>query len=120
MGHFRSIFDTIVVCTLTSFTILSSGLVDLNTGELLTSSTGASLVSEALTQGFGSLAGGFVAIAISLFAFTTVLGWSFYGTKSCEYLFGTKATICYKVIFVICIVFGATMSFDLAWQLQIH
>lgn len=83
----------------------------------MTSSTGASLVSEALTQGFGSLAGGFVAIAISLFAFTTVLGWSFYGTKSCEYLFGTKATICYKVIFVICIVFGATMSFDLAWAI---
>lgn len=116
-GIFEVFFDTIVVCTLTSFTILSSGLVDLNTGELLTSSTGASLVSEALTQGFGSLAGGFVAIAISLFAFTTVLGWSFYGTKSCEYLFGTKATICYKVIFVICIVFGATMSFDLAWAI---
>ena len=50
-------------------------------------------------------------------AFSTVLGWSFYGTKSCEYLFGTKATIVYKVIFVVCIVFGATMSFDLAWAI---
>lgn len=116
-GIFEVFFDTIIVCTLTAFTILSSGLVNLDTGELLTSSTGASLVSEALTQGFGSLAGGFVAIAISLFAFTTVLGWSFYGTKSCEYLFGTKSTIVYKVIFVICIIFGATMSFDLAWAI---
>lgn len=116
-GIFEVFFDTIIVCTLTAFTVLSSGLVDLGTGEILTSSTGASLVSEALSQGLGSLAGGFVAIAVCLFAFTTVLGWSFYGTKSCEYLFGTKATIVYKVIFVVCIVFGATMSFDLAWAI---
>lgn len=116
-GIFEVFFDTIVVCTLTAFTILSSGLIDLETGAVLTASTGASLVSEALSQGLGTLAGGFVAIAICLFAFSTVLGWSFYGTKSCEYLFGTKATIVYKVIFVICIVFGATMSFDLAWAI---
>lgn len=116
-GIFEVFFDTIVVCTLTAFTILCSGLIDLETGNILTSSTGASLVSEALSAGLGTLAGGFVAIAICLFAFTTVLGWSFYGTKSCEYLFGTKATIVYKVIFVVCIVFGATMSFDLAWAI---
>lgn len=116
-GIFEVFFDTIVVCTLTAFTILSSGLVDLQTGEVLTAATGASLVSEALTEALGSLAGGFVAIAISLFAFTTVLGWSFYGTKSCEYLFGTRATIVYKVIFVVCIVFGATMNFELAWSI---
>ena len=116
-GIFEVFFDTIVVCTLTAFTVLSSGLIDLETGEVLTSSTGASLVSEALSEGLGTLAGGFVAIAICLFAFSTVLGWSFYGTKSCEYLFGTKATIVYKVIFVVCIIFGATMSFDLAWAI---
>ena len=116
-GIFEVFFDTIIVCTLTAFTVLSSGLVDLETGEMLTAATGASLVSEALSQGLGSLAGGFVAIAVCLFAFTTVLGWSFYGTKSCEYLFGTKATVVYKVIFVVCIVFGATMSFDLAWAI---
>ena len=116
-GIFEVFFDTIVVCTLTAFTILSSGLIDLETGAVLTASTGASLVSEALSEGLGTLAGGFVAIAICLFAFSTVLGWSFYGTKSCEYLFGTKATIVYKVIFVACIIFGATMSFDLAWAI---
>ena len=116
-GIFEVFFDTIVVCTLTAFTILSSGLIDLETGAVLTASTGASLVSEALSEGLGTLAGGFVAIAICLFAFSTVLGWSFYGTKSCEYLFGTKATFVYKVIFVACIIFGATMSFDLAWAI---
>jgi AGCS family alanine or glycine:cation symporter len=116
-GIFEVFFDTIVVCTLTSFTVLSSGLIDLDTGEVLSSATGASLVSVALSEGLGTLAGGFVAIAICLFAFSTVLGWSFYGTKSCEYLFGTKATIVYKIIFIVCIVFGATMSFDLAWEI---
>ena len=116
-GIFEVFFDTIVVCTLTAFTVLCSGLIDLETGKVLTASTGASLVSEALSEGLGTLAGSFVAIAISLFAFTTVLGWSFYGTKSCEYLFGTKTTIIYKVIFVVCIAFGATMSFDLAWAI---
>ena len=116
-GIFEVFFDTLIVCTLTAFTILSSGLVDLQTGEILTASTGASLVSEALSTGLGSLAGGFVAIAICLFAFSTVLGWSFYGSKSCEYLFGTKATYVYKIIFILCIVFGATMSFDLAWAI---
>lgn len=116
-GIFEVFFDTIVVCTLTAFTVLCSGLIDLETGEVLTSVTGASLVSEALSEGLGTQAGSFVAIAICLFAFSTVLGWSFYGTKSCEYLFGTKATIVYKVIFVVCIIFGATMSFDLAWAI---
>lgn len=117
-GIFEVFFDTIIICTLTAFTILCSGLVDLQTGEILTAATGASLVSEALAEGLGSLAGGFVAIAVCLFAFTTILGWSFYGTKSCEYLFGTKATLVYKILFIICILFGATMSFDLAWAIS--
>lgn len=116
-GIFEVFFDTIIVCTLTAFTVLNSGLINLQTGEVLSESTGASLVSEAMALRFGSAAGIFVAVAVALFAFSTVLGWSFYGTKACEFLFGTKATIAYKVIFVICIVFGATMSFDLAWDI---
>jgi len=120
-GIFEVFFDTMIVCTLTAFTVLSSGLINLEAGadfgKALTEATGASLVSEALATAFGSLASGFVAVALTLFAFTTVLGWSFYGTKACEYLFGTKATIVYKIIFVVFIVFGATMSFQLAWDI---
>lgn len=78
---------------------------------------GVPFVSAAFSHGFGSFAGAFVSIAIVLFAFSTVLGWSFYGTKACEFLFGTKATIVYKVIFVLFIVVGATMSLDLAWDI---
>jgi amino acid carrier protein len=78
---------------------------------------GVPLVTYAVSQHFGSAAGKFLTIAILLFAFSTVLGWSFYGTKSMEFLFGTKSTIIYKIIFVLFIVVGATMSLDLAWDI---
>ncbi len=78
---------------------------------------GVPFVSTAFAHGFGKYAGAFVSIAIVLFAFTTVLGWSFYGTKAWEFLFGTKSTIFYKVVFVLFIVVGATMSLDLAWDI---
>lgn len=117
-GIFEVFADTIVVCTLTAFTVLSSGLVDLNTGAVLSSSEGSALVGEAFATVFGAAGPAFIAIAILLFAFSTVLGWSHYGTKAFEYLFGTGATIIYRVIFIVFIVFGATMSLDLAWDLS--
>ncbi len=121
-GIFEVFADTIVVCTLTAFSILSSGIVNLQTGEVLSANEKTALVSEAFGKVFNigniNLGGIFVAIAILLFAFSTVLGWSFYGTKAFEYLFGTKATIIYKVVFVLVIVFGATMSLDLAWDIS--
>ena len=76
---------------------------------------GVSLVTYAFSQRFGSVAGKILAIAILLFAFSTVLGWSFYGTKAVEYLAGNKATIVYKIIFVGFIVVGATLNLGLAW-----
>lgn len=117
-GIFEVFADTIVVCTLTAFVVLSSGLVDLNTGEVLSSSEGSALVGEAFSKVFGSLGPAFIAVAILLFAFSTVLGWSHYGTKAFEYLFGSKATVIYRVIFIVFIVFGATMNLQLAWDLS--
>ena len=67
---------------------------------------------------FGPFGNAFIAIAILLFAFSTVLGWSHYGTKAFEYLFGTKATMYYKVFFVCFVMVGATMQLDLAWDLS--
>lgn len=78
---------------------------------------GVSLVTYAFSQKFGDIAGKLLAVAILLFAFSTVLGWSFYGTKAMEYMFGTKATIFYKVIFVCFIVVGATVNLGLAWDI---
>lgn len=117
-GIFEVFADTIVVCTLTALVVLSSGLIDLNTGTLLTDINATNLVGAAFSNTFGSLGPIFIAIALLLFAFSTVLGWSHYGTKAWEYLFNSKSTIIYKTIFIIMIFVGATMKIDLAWELS--
>ena len=117
-GIFEVFADTLVVCTLTALVILTSGLVDLNTGAVLTSMEKTAMVTEAFSLHFGGFGSAFIAIAILLFAFSTVLGWSHYGTKAFEYLFGTKATIFYKIVFVLFTIVGATMQLDLAWDLS--
>lgn len=117
-GIFEVFADTILVCTLTALTVLTSGLVDLETGAVLSESAGSALVGEAFGTVLGNIGPMFIALAILLFAFSTVLGWSHYGSKAFEYLFGTKATMIYKVIFVVFIVVGATMNLSLAWELS--
>lgn len=79
---------------------------------------GVPLVTYAFSQRFGGWAGMMLAFAILLFAFSTVLGWSYYGTKAWEYLFGTKSTVFYKVVFVLFIVVGAVMNLQLAWDIS--
>lgn len=112
-GIFEVFADTMVVCTLTAFAVLSSGLIDLDTGAVLVDSSGSALVGQAFATVFGSFGPAFIAIAILLFAFSTVLGWSHYGSKAGEYLFGTKSTIIYKVAFVLMIFIGCTMNLGL-------
>lgn len=84
----------------------------------ITEVNGVPLVTYAFSQRLGSISGKILAIAILLFAFSTTLGWSFYGTKALEYLLGTKATIVYKIIFVLFIVVGCTMKLGLAWDIS--
>lgn len=117
-GIFEVCADTMIVCTLTAFAVLSSGLVDLDTGAVLSESSGSALVGEAFATIFGSFGPMFIALAILLFAFSTVLGWSHYGSKAWEYLFGTKSTIAYKIVFILMIFIGATMNLSLAWDLS--
>ena len=121
-GIFEVFADTMIVCTLTAFVVLSSGLVDLETGVAVAEYSGvaltkANVVSTVFTMYFGKLGGAFVAIAIMLFAYSTVLGWSHYGSKACEYLFSTKSTMVYRVIFVIATFGGAVMGENLAWDI---
>ncbi len=117
-GIFEVFADTMVVCTLTALAVLTSGLVDLNTGAVVSSSPDSALVGEAFSTVFGAVGPMFIAIAILLFAFSTVLGWSHYGSKAFEYLFGTKAIVVYRVIFIAIIVVAAVMKLDLAWSLS--
>lgn len=117
-GIFEVFFDTIIVCTLTALLILTTGIVDLETGASISGATKLGLATEAFTNSFGTFGGIFIAIAVTLFAFSTVLGWSYYGTKAWEYLFGTKATIVYKVIFIGIIIAGSVLQADLVIDLS--
>ena len=117
-GIFEVFADTIVVCTLTALAVLSSGVMNLENGAMISTSEKTALVAEAFSGTLGVAGGWFIAVAITLFAFSTVLGWSVYGSKAFEYLFGTKAMIAYKIVFVVFVVFGATMDLSLAWDLS--
>ena len=117
-GIFEVFFDTIIVCTLTALVILTSGVVDLETGASLSGATKLGLATEAFTKNFGTFGGIFIAVSVALFAFSTVLGWSYYGTKAWEFLFGTKSTMIYKVIFIITILAASTLNADLVIDLS--
>lgn len=113
-GIFEVFVDTIVICTLTALTIIISNVPI---------EFGVKPSSELITAAFATLFGGkfaslFVAIALMLFAFSTILGWSLYGSRCVQYLFGLKASTVYKVIFVIIIVVGSVASIDVVWDIS--
>ena len=117
-GIFEVFFDTMIVCTMTALIALTSGMINLETGVVNAGVSDATLISESFGNVYGQPGEWFVAIAMLLFAFTTVLGWSQYGSKAVEYLFGEKAVKVYKVIFVLMIVSGAVMTSSLAWDIS--
>ena len=117
-GIFEVFADTFVVCTMTALVVLTSGFINLETGLVKEGVEDATLVAKSFSNIFGKGGEWFIAIAILLFAFTTVLGWSHYGSKAVEYLMGTKAAKVYKVIFVLMIVAGALMESSLAWDIS--
>ena len=117
-GIFEVFADTMVICTMTALVVLTGGLVDLSTGALAQGVTDSTLVATAFSNVFGKGGEMFVAIAILLFAFTTVLGWSQYGSKAVEYLGGKKAKQAYQVFFVLLILSGALMTSSLAWDIS--
>ena len=120
-GIFEVFFDTMIVCTMSAIVCLSSGYINLETGAadaVVAADSGATLVSMTFGSAFGWFGQAFVAIAMLLFAFTTVLGWSQYGSKAVEYLFGATGVKIYKVIFVLMIVSGAVMQSSLAWDIS--
>ncbi len=117
-GIFEVFFDTMIVCTMTALIALTSGFINLETGVVAAGTNDATLISKAFGNIYGQAGEWFIAIAMLLFAFTTVLGWSQYGSKAVEYLFGTKSVKVYKVIFVLMIVSGAVMTSSLAWDIS--
>lgn len=111
-GIFEVFVDTIVICSLTALTIICSG-VDIAFG----TRPGSEVITAALATVFGGkFAALFVAIALALFAFSTVLGWSLYGTRCVQYLFGNKAVRVFQVIFIAVVVAGCVSPLSFVWD----
>jgi len=100
--------DTIIVCSITGLVIITSGAW--TSGE-----TGAALTSLAFESGLPGFGNYIVAISLAIFAFTTILGWSFYGERCIEFLFGPKAIVPYRVVWIAAIPVGATVNLGFIW-----
>ena len=102
--------DTIIICTMTGLAVVSSGLWN---GDL----NGASLTNGAFAQAFPSFGNYLVTICLALFAFTTILGWNYYGERCMIYLAGTKAIIPYRIVFILLIASAAFLKLEVIWTL---
>ncbi len=100
--------DTIVVCTITGLVLVMSGLY---TGDV----TGAALTSNAFDMMLPGVGGFIVTIGLLFFAYSTILGWSYYGEKCFEYLFGANSVFGYRIVFTIFVLIGAVVQLDLVW-----
>ena len=106
--------DTFVVLTLTALVILTSGLLEPVTGSL----QGTALAQAAFNAAFGSFGNAFVAICMLFFAFSTIIGWYFFGKTNVQALFGKRGVIFYTLLVLVFIVIGSTQKVDLVWSLS--
>lgn len=111
MGVF---IDTFIVLTMTALVILSSGVLEPVNGAL----KGTPLAQAAFNQAFGGFGNVFVAICMLFFAFSTIIGWYFFGETNVKALFGQKGVKVYAVIVVLFIVLGSTLKVDLVWNMS--
>ncbi|MDO4288015.1 MAG: sodium:alanine symporter family protein [Eubacterium sp.] len=109
-------FDTLVVCTVTGLAIASSGILGTldAAGEPI---IGATLTIAAFQSAIGPLGSYIVTIGITLFAYSTILGWEYYGEKSLEYLFKSPAVVtAYRFVFCLVTFLGATTTLQVVWD----
>lgn len=105
----QTFIDTIVVCTMT-------GLVIIVTGAWTSGETGAALTERAFSLGLPGNCGGIVVtLGLVFFAYSTILGWSYYGEKSIEYLFGEKSIKPYRLLWIIAVLAGSLLHLDIVW-----
>lgn len=110
-GVFEVFADTLVMCTLTAFVILTSGVfVGPETGL-----DAAQLVSAAFKESFGVGGSVFLAFAVLIFAYCTTLSWSLYGVRCFEYITGGRGSLAYQMVFCGIVVLAAVMQLELAW-----
>ena len=107
--------DTFVILTLTALVILTSGALTYTNG--VPSATGIALTQQAFVNGMGSFGMSFIAIALLFFAFSTIIGWYFFGEANVKYLFGKKFLNVYRALVLIFIIAGSAMKVELVWEL---
>lgn len=102
--------DTIIICTMTGLVVVISGLwkTDLN---------GAALTNAAFLQAYPAFGGYMLMVGLVLFAFTTILGWNYYGERCMEYLVGVKGIMPYRVGFIVLVGCGAFLKLESIWIL---
>jgi AGCS family alanine or glycine:cation symporter len=108
--------DTFIILDLTAFIVIGSGMFDPSiSGANL---TGAALAQAGFRTGFGAFGNIFIAFCLTFFAFSTVIGWYFFGEANFKYLFGTKAIKVYALIVCACVFLGSLAEVDWIWNLQ--
>ncbi|HNV87375.1 MAG TPA: sodium:alanine symporter family protein [Methylotenera sp.] len=105
----QTFIDTLVVCTMTALVILTAD-------SWLQGVNAASLTSASMAETLGESGSFIVAIATALFAYSTLIGWNYYGEKAIEYLFGEKAIRIYRVFFTVAVMIGAMVSLEFVWN----
>ena len=102
--------DTIIICSMT-------GLVLVLTGAWQGEAAGAAMTGAAFTGVYGSVGGVLLTVSLALFAFTTILGWNYYGERAVIYLAGTRGVLPYRIVFILLIACGAFLKLEAIWIL---
>lgn len=121
IGMLGPMVDTLLICSMTGLIIIITGVYDVNNPDLV---TGAPLSQKAFAAGFsfmgdmsGQLAAWVVGIGLTLFAYTTILTWSYYGDRCVSYLFGTKYILPYKILFLMVLTLGTMLKLEAVWDI---
>ena len=103
--------DTIIICTMTGLALILTGVWDSPT------LAGAAMTSAAFSSTYGNFGAISLTISLALFAFTTILGWNYYGERAMIFLAGTKGVLPYRIIFILLVASGAFLQLDAIWTL---
>lgn len=108
IGMMGTFIDTIIICTMTALAIMVTGVW--SSGE-----SGAALSAAAFESALPGFGSELLALLLSVFAFTTILGWAFYGERCWAYLFGTRATMPFRILWTVAVFVGTVVTLDFAW-----
>ena len=119
LGIIAVFIDTFVVLNITVFAVMSSGVLENNFSDGAAKLKGIELVQAAFSEHFlGSYGSPFIAVCLLFFAFSTIIGWYYFGATNIRYLFGHQALLPYRILVMIFIFVGSVLKIDLVWELS--